>query len=422
MTSVPAPTVDVAVLGAGQAGLAVSRLLTDAGVDHVVLDRGRPAERWRSRPWASLRLLTPNWMSRLPGWSYRGDDPYGYMRAREVVSYLTAYAASFDAPVVGDAELESVRRAPGGYRVATTAGSWTAGAVVVATGWCDRPAVPAVAAGLDRRVAQETAGTYRDPGSLPGGGVLVVGASASGVQLADELAATGRRVVLSVGTHTRLLRDYRGMDVLWWLTSMGVFDQRVRVHVAPGPSDPSLQLAGRPDRRDVDLPSLQDRGVELAGRLTAADGTRVTFADDLSATTTTADVRLTALLRRVDAYARAVGLDDEVDPVPPGFAPARTDGAARELDLAAAGIGSVVWATGYRRDYPWLHVPVLDAAGEIRHVAGSTAAPGLHVVGMRRQTRRNSTFLDGVRHDAGAVVGRILDSLGAARPSLGAAA
>ncbi|MGY1602176.1 flavin-containing monooxygenase [Geodermatophilus sp. SYSU D00815] len=419
MTSVP-----VAVLGAGQAGLAVSRLLTDAGVDHVVLDRGRPAERWRTRPWASLRLLTPNWMSRLPGWSYRGDDPSGFLRAREVVSYLAGYAASFDAPVVSGAELESVRPGAGGYAVATTAGAWTARAVVVATGWCDRPAVPSLAAGLDGRVAQETAATYVDPGALPDGGVLVVGASASGVQLADELAAAGRRVLLAVGSHTRLPRTHRGMDVLWWLSSAGLLDRRVRVRVrpAPGPAESSLQLAGRPDRRDVDLPSLQSRGVELAGRLVAADGTRVTFADDLAATTAAADERLARLLRRVDAYAHAVGLDDEVDPAPSGLPTARVDAAPRSLDLAAAGIGSVVWATGYRRAYPWLHVPVLDTAGEIRHLAGATAAPGLHVVGTPRQTRRTSTFLDGVRHDAALVVGRVLDELGAARPALEPAA
>jgi putative flavoprotein involved in K+ transport len=409
-------TVPVAVLGAGQAGLAVSRLLTGSGVEHVVLDRGRPAETWRARPWESLRLLTPNWMSRLPGWSYTGLDEHGFMTAREVAGYLTAYARSFAAPVVGGAELDSVRPASGGYRVDTAAGSWSARAVVVATGWCQSPAVPDVAAALDPRIVQQTAASYSSPAALPDGRVLVVGASASGVQLADELAAAGRDVVLAAGRHTRLPRTYRGLDILWWLTAMGVFDREARPHLAPGGAEPSLQLVGRPDRRDVDLPALQRRGISLAGRVVSVEGNRVRFAHDLPGTTAAADARMSALLHRIDAYAHAVGLDDEIEPPPPPLPAARTDAAAGELDLAAAGFGTVLWATGYRRAYPWLHVPVLDAAGEIRHVRGHTPAPGLHVVGMRRQTRRSSTFLDGVRHDAALVVDAVLGELGAARP------
>jgi putative flavoprotein involved in K+ transport len=411
MTSTP-----VAVLGAGQAGLAVSRLLTDADIEHVVLDRGRPAERWRSRPWESLRTLSPNWMSRLPGWVYTGADPHGFMPAREVADYLTAYARSFAAPVVTGAEIESLRTALGVYRIDTSVGSWSARAVVVATGWCDLPVVPDAASALDASLAQETAATYANPAGLPDGGVLVVGASASGVQLADELAAAGRNVVLAVGTHTRLPRIHRGMDILWWLSTMGTLDEQVRPAPTRAAAEPSLQLAGRPDRRDVDLAALQARGVTLAGRLRDLEGRRARFADDLPASITDADLRMGRLLHRVDAYAHAVGLDDEIEP--PARAPrtARAAGAPRELDLAAAGIGSVLWATGYRRAYPWLHVPVLDDDGEIRHVAGTTDAPGLHVMGMRRQTRRTSTFIDGVRHDAALVTDRILADLRAARP------
>jgi len=245
--------------------------------------------------------------------------------------------------------------------------------------------------------------------------VLVVGASASGVQLADEIAGSGRPVVLAVGAHRRLPRRYRGLDVMWWLDAMGLLDRRVRVHLAPGApaAEPSAQLVGRPDGREVDLPALQARGITLTGRLGAVDGPRVRFAPDLPATTAAADDRLTGLLRRIDGYAQAVGLADEVLPVPPAPARVATAGAPAELDLRKAGIRSVVWATGYRRAYPWLHVPVLDAAGEIRHVHGSTAAPGLHVVGMRMQSRANSASIDGVRHDAAAVVGRVLADLGA---------
>ena len=411
------PSTPVAVLGAGQAGLAVSRLLTDADVEHVVLDRGRPAERWRSRPWESLRTLTPNWMSRLPGWTYSGTDQHGFMGAGEVADYLTGYASSFGAPVVTGAEIESLRLGPGSYRIGTSVGSWSARAVVVATGWCDRPLVPAAARALDASLAQETADSYTSAAGLPGGGVLVVGASASGAQLADELAAAGRHVVLAVGAHTRLPRTHRGMDILWWLSTMGTLDEQLRAQISAArpTAEPSVQLAGRPDRRDVDLPSLQARGVTLAGRLRDISGRRVRFAEDLPGSIAGGDLRMGRLLRRVDAYAHAVGLDDEIEPSSPTPRTARAAGAPRELDLAAAGIGSVVWATGYRRDYAWLHVPVLDDDGEIRHVAGTTVAPGLHVMGMRRQTRRSSTFIDGVRHDAALVTDRILADLGAAR-------
>ena len=408
------------VVGAGQAGLAVSAMLTAAGVEHAVLERGAPAQRWRSHSWTSLRLLTPNWMSRLPGWSYAGPDPAGFMTAAAVANYLSAYAADFGAPVVGDARVLSVRAtARDGYRVATTAGTWNGTSVVLATGWCDLPQVPAAAAGLPAAVTQLTPGTYRSPAALPDGGVLVVGASASGVQLADELAGAGRRVVLAAGTHTRVPRRYRGLDILWWLDAMGVLDRPVPADRARPGSDPSLQLTGRPDHRDVDLPALQRRGVTLAGRLVETDGGRVRFADDLPASTSAADTRMRRLLARVDAYAEATGRAGGISGAAP-VATASTASAPTELDLRAAGIRTVLWATGYRREYPWLHVPVLDAAGEIRQTAGATPAPGLYVVGTRRQTRRNSTFLDGVRHDAALVATRVLADVGAAVPEVAA--
>jgi putative flavoprotein involved in K+ transport len=399
----------VVVIGAGQAGLAVSHLLTGAGVDHVVLERGRTAQRWDSYSWESLRLLTPNWLSRLPGYRYAGPDPAGYMSAAEVAGYLRGYGAG--TPVVEGAEVVSVRGRGAGYRVVTGAGSWSAGAVVLATGWCDLPRVPAVP--LDPGVEQLTPATYRNPAALAEGGVLVVGASASGVQLADELVGAGRNVVLAVGSHTRVPRRYRGRDIIWWLDAMGVLDQPLDERRSP--AEPSLQLVGRSDGRDVDLRTLQDRGVRLAGRLTGVERRRLRFADDLADTTRRADARWTDLLRRVDAFARAGGLADGIEAVPPVRA-VRTAAAPSALDLRHAGIGTVIWATGYRRGYPWLHVPVLDRAGEIRHRRGVTPAPGLYVIGMRWQSRRSSANLDGVRHDAVTVVSRVLEHLGAAPP------
>ena len=429
------PSTRVVIIGAGQAGLAVSHLLTAASVDHQVLERGRTAERWRSQRWDSLRLLTPNWMSRLPGWSYRGPDPDGFMPADEVAGYLTGYASSFDAPVREGPAVLSVRwqggrhggrhsgrhggrsSGPHGGRflVDTDAGSWVADAVVIATGFCDEPAVPAVAAGLDPSIHQVTPDRYRNPSELPAGGVLVVGASATGAQLADELAADGREVLMAVGRHTRLPRRYRGRDIMWWLDSMGVLDRPVdheRIHRNP---EPSLQIVGSgPDARprDVDLPSLQARGIRLRGRLVGLDGTHVEFADDLAATAAAADAKLATLLRRIDVHVTATGPEFEV--FPPGrVRPLVPDSVAAptRLDLRAAGVRSVLWATGCRRRYPWLHVPVLDAAGEIRHTAGLTAAPGLAVVGQRWQTRRSSTFLDGVRHDAAHVVDHLMTTV-----------
>jgi putative flavoprotein involved in K+ transport len=404
----------VVVIGAGQAGLAVSRLLTTSGVEHVVAERGRTAERWASFGWESLRLLSPNWLSRLPDFRYTGPDPDGFMRATEVAAYLRSYAEFAAAPVVEGAGVTAVERRGGRYRVTTDAGCWTAGAVVVATGWSDLPHVPALATALDPRIEQVTPAGYRTPADLPTGGVLVVGASATGVQLADELARAGRKVVLAVGSHTRMPRRYRGLDVMWWLDAMGALDRRLDEHPAPvaARSEPSLQLVGSPSGRNVDLLSLHRRGVGLVGRVTGADGRWVRLADDLTETTARADGKLRALLRRVDAYAEAAGLAGEIDaPEPVRAVP--TTGGVRGLDLRHAGIGTVLWATGYRREYPWLRVPVLSRTGEIRHSGGVTPAPGLYVVGQRWQSRRNSSFLDGVRHDAVTVVEQVRAHLGA---------
>jgi len=390
------------VIGGGQAGLAMSRCLAESGVDHVVLERGRVAERWRSERWDSLRLLTPNWQTRLPGFRYRGPDPDGYMQMGEVVDFLERYARSFAAPVEEGTTVLAVEPADGGYRVATDRGDWTAPSVVVATGHCDTPVVPAFAGGLPDDVVQVVPTRYRNPGHLPAGGVLVVGASASGVQLADEIHASGRPVTLAVGRHTRLPRVYRGRDILWWLDAMGVFDESVEDVFDPkiSRSQPSLQLVGRPDRATLDLPALRERGVRLVGRAAGAEDGRVFFADDLVAYTTAADSRLARLVQRMDIFAARTGLDAEVGPPEP-FSPFLwPDEAPTEIDLRAEGIRSVVWATGFRRLYPWLKVPVLDERGEIRHTGGVTPFPGLYVIGLYFLRRRKSSFIDGVGGDA----------------------
>jgi putative flavoprotein involved in K+ transport len=393
---------EAVVIGGGQAGLAMSRCLRDAGIDHVVLERGRVAERWRRGSWDSLRLLTPNWQTRLPGFRYDGPDPDGYMSADEVVGTLDRYARSFRSPVEEGTTVLAVERAGEGYRVATDRGAWEAPSVVVATGHCDRPFVPAVAQGLPAGVVQVVPGRYRNPGELPAGGVLVVGASATGVQLADEIHASGRPVTLAVGRHTRLPRVYRGRDILWWLDAMGVLDESTEevFDLAVSRSQPSLQLVGRPDRATLDLPVLQERGVRLAGRVAGAESGRVFLADDLVAHTVAADARLARLLQKIDVFAARTGLEAEVGPAEP-FRPFLWPAAAPSaIDLAAEGIRTVVWATGFRRAYPWLHVPVLDAQGEIRHEGGVTPSPGLYVIGLYFLRRRKSSFIDGVGRDA----------------------
>jgi putative flavoprotein involved in K+ transport len=392
------------VIGGGQAGLAMSRALKDRGIGHVVLERGRIAERWRSNTWASLRMLTPRWMSRLPGWSYSGPDPNGFMSRDEVVDYLDAYASSFHAPVEAGVSVTSVARNGTGYRVASTRGDWWAPNVVLATGHCDLPEVPSFAAGLDRRIVQIVPSRYRRAELLREGGVLIVGASATGVQLAAEIQATGRPVTLAASRHTRLPRRYRGHDIMAWFDATGVLNQNVDQVPNPASSRraPSLQLIGSDDHRTIDLGVLQEMGVRLAGRAIAAEGGRVRFSNDLDAYVAMSERRLAQQLAAIDAHIRARGLDGALPAAEPMPA-VRVPEAPAELNLVAEGIRTVIWATGFRRSYPWLQVPVLDPHGEIRQRNGVTPAPGLYVLGQFFQTRRNSSFIDGVGVDARAI-------------------
>jgi putative flavoprotein involved in K+ transport len=400
-------SIETVVIGAGQAGLAVSRCLTDAGVDHIVLERGRVAERWSSQRWDSLRLLTPNWATRLPGWSYRGADADGYLTAAEFAEYLARYAASFDAPVQAGTAVTSVERTGSRFIVRSDLGSWRAGNVVLATGWCDLPRTPAVARRLSRRITQLAASSYRNPAQLPPGGVLIVGASASGVQLADELARSGRSVTLAVGRHHRLPRRYRGRDIWWWLEQIGSLGVTIDDVVDPAAARAggALQLAGRA-HPEVDLPALQALGVQLTGRLTGIDGMKVSFADDLAATTRDADRGMRRVLAGIDEHIAAHCLSEEVlPPTPPTTVAPRP--ALPHLDIHRVGISTVLWATGFIRRYPWLRVPAIGRDGEIRQRQGVTPVPGLYVVGQRFQHRRDSDFIDGVRHDAAVVAQHI---------------
>ena len=401
---------DVIVIGGGPAGLATSQRLTEWGIDHVVLDRGRVAERWRTERWDSLRLLTPNWQTRLPGWGYTGGDPDGYMTMPEVVDYLDQYAASFNAPIIEDTEVVAVGPADRGFIVRTNRSTYLARSVVVAAG--AGPAVPGWSHSLTPSVAQIHSSAYRRPENLPPGNALVIGASASGIQIAHELRTAGRGVVLSVGEHTRLPRTYRGRDVHWWLDVAGTLDATVdQVHdLERARRSPSLQLVGTPDHRTLDLNALSHERVELVGRARPSDRWSMSFEDDLRLTTARADRRMYRLLDLFDHVATAAALDDRLEPSDrpePTCVPA----AATTLDLDERGISTVLWATGFRFSYPWLDVPVFDDAGTIRHEGGVTPWPGLYTMGLPFMRRRKSTFLDGFGDDAEAIVSHLAGHL-----------
>jgi len=392
---------DTVIIGGGQAGLAMSQSLTGHGIDHVILERGHVAERWRNERWDSLRLLTPNWQSRLPGWSYTGPDPDGFMTKSEVIDYLENYARSFSAPVHSGVTVEVVERAAGGFRVETNAGVWQAPNVVIATGHCDLPLVPEAAKSLSHEIDQIVPTRYRNPEQLRDDGVLVVGASATGIQLASEIARSGRPVTLAVGRHTRLPRSYRGRDIMAWFEDMGVLTEGI--HQVPdiraSRAQASGQLIGSDGHHSLDLAVLMRQGVRLVGRLHDISGRKVRFADDLSASIDRAERKMNEQLDRVDAFIEQEGMDrlfPNAERPLSVYAPE----APGVLDFAAEGIGTVLWATGYRREYPWLKLPVLDTAGELVHDGGITSEPGLYALGLHFMRRRNSGFIDGVGADA----------------------
>jgi putative flavoprotein involved in K+ transport len=403
--------IDTIIIGGGQAGLAMSRALTDRGVEHVVLERGNVGERWRNERWDSLTLLTPRWLSRLSDWTDEATDPHGFMDRLELVRYLERYAESFVAPVHTGVSVVGVERRETGYRVDTDRGSWTADNVFIATGESQDAWVPGMAGDLSHALHQVVPTGYRNPEQLPQGGVLVVGASATGIQLASEIHASGRPVTLSVGRHTRLPRAYRGRDILHWFDAMGILDERARdvKNLAASRDQPSMQLMGSPDARSLDLGTIQDEGIRLTGRAMGACGHRVVFQDDLVELMAAADLKLAGLRLRIDGYIRDEGLTGEVGPHET-FVPVPLPDGPTSLDLNASGIRTVLWATGFKRSYPWLRVPVLDARGEIKHAGGVTSSAGLYVLGLNFLRRRSSSFISGASKDAGELAEHLVRS------------
>ena len=390
------------IIGAGQAGLAMSRHLTELSVDHVILERGEVANSWRKERWDSLRLLTPNWQSRLPGFAYDGPDPDGYHTMPEVIEFLSGYAASFNAPVETETEVLSVRTASDGSDVSTTQDEWRCRSVVLASGAFNIASVPYAANAMPASVRSVTPMQYQNPDMLEEGGVLVVGASATGVQLASELQRAGRNVYLAAGEHVRVPRTYRGRDIHKWMDAIGAFDLGINEvdDIMRARHVPSMQLIGSPAHETISLNSLQAAGVTVTGRLMDfADG-KAQFSGSLANVCSLADLKMNRLLQTIDDWINARGLADEVEV---SYRLRPTDVPATplvSLDLKRNDIKTVIWATGYRPDYSWLDVPVLDHKGRIRHQGGITEAPGLYAMGLPFMRRRKSTLIDGVGDDA----------------------
>ena len=376
-------------------------MLTERSIEHVVLERGEVANSWRRERWDSLRLLTPNSQSRLPGFRYEGDDPDGFMTMPEVIDFIEGFAAAIDAPVRTQTEVTNVRPVDDGYRVSTSQGELECRSLVIASGACNVPSVPALRDAVPSSIASITPLDYRNPQSLPEGGVLVVGASATGVQLADELRRDGRRVLLSVGEHVRLPRTYRGRDVLWWMEASGIWNQRYDEidDVERARKLPSPQLVGSLERTTLDLNALRAHGVEIVGRLAAVRDDRALFSGGLRNQFALADLKMNRLLESFDEWAFAAP-DLPVGP-PERFEPTRVPEPTRlHLDLNSGEIRSIVWATGFKPDYRWLDVPVLDRKGRLIHDGGIVAAPRLYAIGLPVLRRRKSTFIHGAEDDA----------------------
>lgn len=391
---------EVLVVGAGQAGIAASEHLGRAGIPHLVLERARIAERWRSERWDSLVTNGPVWHDRFPGLEFPKTPPDGFAPKEEVVSYLEAYAGKIAAPIRTGVTVVEVSREAGhrGFLVKTTAGDFHAGHIIAATGSFQKPVIPPLVPERPDLKQLHSAG-YRNPASLPPGGVLVVGAGSSGVQIAEELAGSGRHVFLCVGPHDRPPRRYRGRDFVWWLGVLGKWDA-----AAPnvGTEHVTIAVSGAHGGHTIDFRRLAASGITLLGQAEGIDGNVMRFKPDLAANIARGDANYLALLDEADAYVKAFGLDLPEDPEARIFdaAPQCVTTPILSLDLSKEGIGTIIWATGYVQDYGWIKLNVFDERGRPRHQRGASPEPGLYFLGLPWQSRRGSSFLWGVWHDA----------------------
>jgi putative flavoprotein involved in K+ transport len=408
---------DVAIIGGGQAGLALSVCLARAGIDHLVIERGRVGERWLSGRRSGLRLLTPAWMTRLPGFVQPRVHPGSFLRIAEFAGLLDRHAQTHALPLRLGTAVEAVERRGDLFLLTTSRSPVLARAVVIATGACDRAAVPLWAEALPASVAQVTADRFKAT-TLPPGGVLVIGASASGAQIAADLAAKGRAVRLATGRHVRAPRRYRGRDLFEWLDACGFLREPRPAGGASVPSPPSLPLVGGPvpgAGESLGLDRLNRMGVRVTGRALGLAGNVLHLAPTLPAEVAAAERRRQRLLAAIDEHIARSG--DVAAPDPEAWnAPPPLPEAPERIDLAREGIRSVVWATGYRRSYPWLKLAALGPDGEIVQSGGVTPVPGLFAIGLPFMRHRSSALIDGVGCDAAALLAPIACHLGVTLP------
>lgn len=396
-------SIDTLIVGAGQAGIAMSEHLSRIGVPHLVLERDRVAERWRTARWDSLVANGPAWHDRFPGMEFEGLDPDAFASKDQVADYFEAYARKYHAPIRTGVEVTRVTRHAGrpGFRVETSDGVIDAQRVVVATGPFQRPVIPPIAPAAlgDATLTQMHSVDYRNPEQLPPGAVLVVGAGSSGVQIADELMRAGRKVYLSVGAHDRPPRAYRNRDFCWWLGVLGEWDKEV---AGPGREHVTIAVSGARGGQTVEFRALAHQGMTLVGVTQSFEGHVVTFADDLAANLTRGDQSLFTLLDAADAYVERNGVALPEDPhardIPAD--PECVTHPILTLDLAEAGVSTIIWATGYAQDYAWLEVDAFDEKGKPRHQRGVSKEPGVYFLGLPWLSRRGSSFIWGVWHDA----------------------
>ncbi|MFB9857209.1 flavin-containing monooxygenase [Paenarthrobacter aurescens] len=399
---------EVLVVGAGQAGVAMSQHLTERGIPHLVLERDRIAERWRTGRWDSLVANGPAWHDRFPGLEFDDVEPNAFAPKERVADYFEAYAKKYNAPIRTGVEVTSVRRKDGesGFRVETSDGTVNARYVVAATGPFQKPVIPAVVPDT-QGLAQIHSSAYHNPQQLPDGAVLVVGAGSSGVQIAEELQRSGRQVFLSVGPHDRPPRQYRGKDFCWWLGVLGKWEM-----AAPpkGAEHVTIAVSGANGGHTVDFRALAAAGITLVGRTNSFNNGTMHFASDLGRNIAAGDANYLSVLDEADLYIARNGLDFPEEPEARvlGDNPACVTKPLLELDLGAAGVTSIVWATGFAVDYSWLQVDdAIDAEGRPRHQRGVSTEPGIYFLGLPWQSRRGSSFIWGVWHDAGYVADQI---------------
>ena len=400
---------DVVVIGAGHAGLSASYLLSQHGVEHVVLERGEIANTWRTERWESLKLLTPNWQTRLPGYYYAGDDPDGFMGMDELIRFFDDYADYSQAPVQTQTTVTSVSRIDDGYRVVTDRGEWTARSVILASGGFNIPSVPKVAADVPSHITQLTPHEYGSADKIEDGGVLVVGGSATGMQLADELLAAGYDVTIATGEHVRMPRTYRGKDILYWMDRCGLLDEAYDEidDINRGRKLPSSQLVGSTEKQILDLNSLTDQGAKVAGRLMGIRDGSAQFSGSLRNVCALADLKMKRLLTLIDETA-----DRDGAPAAEHFDDTRIDDSPMlTLDFEKANIRTIIWATGFRPDYSWLDIDILDRKGQIKHDGGIIDMPGLYVLGLPLMRRRKSSFIFGIEDDARDITDHLLGYL-----------